>query len=133
MKRFLLALSLCLTVLMAAPSAHAQNKAKLRALFEAGAQAYKQGKFLAAVQAFEESPGPDSATHLGLVISSAARRDALTLWHLFASPRNRIWRQKLLGRLTNFYDLPGGCSSAALLSEDSGALSKYRQRITGYW
>ena len=45
----------CLMLVLLAPAAHGQESARLRALFNAGAQAYKQGKFLAAVQAFEEA------------------------------------------------------------------------------
>jgi tetratricopeptide (TPR) repeat protein len=53
--KLLLWLVLLGSMALIAPPAHAQDQNKLRALFAVGAQAYKQGKFLEAVVAFEEA------------------------------------------------------------------------------
>jgi tetratricopeptide (TPR) repeat protein len=53
--RWLVALLLTATLALFAAPGIAADDARLRALFNAGAQAYKQGKFLAAVHAFEEA------------------------------------------------------------------------------
>jgi hypothetical protein len=48
-------LLVCMALVLLAQPAAAQDPPKVRALFAAGAQAYKQGKFLDAVLAFEEA------------------------------------------------------------------------------
>jgi hypothetical protein len=76
MRRWLLALCLLLSLVFATPPAHAQKqkKERIRALFQAGAQAYKQGKFLAAVQAFEEAYKLDPKPPLLFSGAQALRR-----------------------------------------------------------
>jgi tetratricopeptide (TPR) repeat protein len=73
-KALIIALAAAAALALAAPPARADGNEEARALFEAGARAYKAGDFRAAIQAFEQAYRVEARPNLLFSIAQAHRR-----------------------------------------------------------